>query len=70
MTHTVKQAASILGVAYSTVTYHCRKLQLPKHGPAYVIDDAALAAMRENIQGVPGRPWHKERPGTATDTHQ
>ena len=59
--YTVKQAASILGVAYSTVTYHCRKLSLPKHGPAWVIDDAALERLRASIVGRVGRPWEREQ---------
>jgi len=60
MNYTVKQAASILGVAYSTVTLHCRELDIPKHGPAWIIDDAALERLRESIVGVRGNPdWYR-----------
>ena len=61
MIYTVRQAASILGVAYSTVTYWCRKLNLPKHGPAWVIDDAALELLRASVVGRVGRPWEREQ---------
>jgi hypothetical protein len=61
MTYTVRQAAQALGVAYSTVTYHCRKLDLPKHGAAWLIDDAGLERIRTELVGRCGRPWHKER---------
>ena len=57
MTHyNAKEAASILGVAYSTVTLHCRKLGLPKNGPAWLIDDDGLQRLRASIVGVVGRP--------------
>jgi len=60
MTYTVRQAASILGVAYSTVTLHCRKLGLQKLGPAWLIDDKALAQLRDTVHKARGNPnWRK-----------
>jgi hypothetical protein len=56
MTYTVRQAASILDVAYSTVTLHLRKIGAPKHGPAYLIDDDVLDRLRGSIVGSVGRP--------------
>jgi hypothetical protein len=62
MSYTVKQAASALGVAYSTITLHCRRLSLPKHGLAWLIDDAALERLRASIVGRVGNPnWTTPR---------
>jgi hypothetical protein len=56
VTYTVREAALKLGVAYSTVTLHCRKLELQKHGPSWLIDDVALKRLRASIVGVRGNP--------------
>ena len=57
--HTVKEAAKLLGVGRSTVNLHCVKLDIPKHGNAYVISDADLARLRESMWFERGRPTEK-----------
>lgn len=54
--HTVKEAAKLLGVGRSTVNLHCVKLDVSKHGNAYVITDADLDRLRESIRNERGRP--------------
>ena len=54
--YNVRQAASILGVAYSTVTLHCRKCGIPKFSGAWFIDEDSLARLRESVVGVVGNP--------------
>jgi len=61
MIYTTTEAARLLGVARPTVTLHCRKLGLPKHGPAWLIDDAGLERLRASIVGVRGNPNFRKR---------
>lgn len=56
MTYTTTEAAKLLGVARPTITLHCRRLRLPKHGPAWLIDDEGLQRLRESIRGKVGNP--------------
>lgn len=61
MTYTTTEAARLLGVARSTITLHCRKLGLPKHGTAWLIDDAGLERLRASIVGVRGNPQWRNK---------
>lgn len=57
MTHTTTDAARLLGVARRTILKHAKRLGLPKHGKAYLIDDAGLEALRVSIaEAQTGRP--------------
>lgn len=61
MTYTTTEAARMLGVARRTVNLHAKRLDLPKHGPSYMIDDAGLERLRSSIVGVRGNPnWKKD----------
>jgi len=54
--YNVKEASAILGVAYSTVTLHCRKCNLPKFNGSWFIDEAGLERLRKSVVGVVGNP--------------
>lgn len=55
--HTVTTAAGALGSSRPAVLRACRRLGLPKHGPVYCIDEAALEAIRGLVRpGQPGCP--------------
>lgn len=55
--HTVATAAALIGSSSSAVWRACRRLGIPKHGPVYQIDEAALEAIRGIVRpGQPGCP--------------
>lgn len=55
--YTVTTAAAALGSSPSAVLRACRRLAVPKHGPVYQIDEAALEAISDIVRpGQPGCP--------------
>lgn len=54
---TVEEAADELGIAVTTLRYHCQRGNIPaeKHGRDWVITQDALDWFRENKRD-PGRP--------------
>lgn len=54
-TYTIVEAAEILGKNRQVVERACRKLEIPKFGPAYQIDLKTLALLRRSIKSV-GQP--------------
>lgn len=56
--HTVTTAAAALSSSAPAVQRACRRLGVPKLGPVYQIDTAALEAIRGIVR--PGRPGNPQ----------
>lgn len=61
MIATAREAAQIIGCAYSTVTLHCRKMGVERYGRDYFLDDEQIRELRERIRTRRGRPTDQER---------
>lgn len=59
--YTASEAAIKLGVAYSTITLHARKLGIARRGRDYLFTEADIKALRQSLAAsVPGRPRKTE----------
>ena len=53
---TVRQAAELLSVSPGAIRVHLSKINAPKHGAVWLIDDAVMATLKQRVQGKAGRP--------------